>query len=248
MPACVALAALLLGGCATPGRSDLATWTPSANHDPRRAQLIVLHQTEMQSVESALRVLRDRHAAARVSAHYLVAEDGRIFQLVDDGARAWHAGASRWGGRADVNSASIGIELDNDGVEPFPDVQVEALLALLADLSQRHRIARDQVVAHSDVAPTRKVDPSARFPWARLAAAGFGLWPRAERGPAPSDFDPWLALRLIGYDLRDPAAASRAWHRRFRGTEAESFDAEDRSILYDLQQQLLERPGTPAGN
>jgi N-acetylmuramoyl-L-alanine amidase len=200
----------------------------------------------MQSVEAALRVLRDRHAAAPVSAHYLVAEDGRIFQLVDDGARAWHAGASRWGGRADLNSASIGIELDNDGLEPFPDAQVEALLALLADLSQRHRIARDQVVAHSDVAPTRKVDPSARFPWERLAAAGFGLWPRAERGPAPPDFDPWLALRLIGYDLRDPAAASRAWHRRFRGTDADSFDAEDRSILYDLQQQLLGRPVTPA--
>jgi N-acetylmuramoyl-L-alanine amidase len=239
---------LLLAGCAATGRSPLATWTPSANHDERRPQLIVLHQTEMKDAESALRKLRDRRAAARVSAHYLVAADGRIHQLVDDGDRAWHAGASRWHGRADLNSASIGIELDNDGRESFPAVQVDALLALLADLTYRHRIARDQVIAHADVAPSRKVDPSARFPWERLAAAGFGLWPRAEREPAPAEFDPWLALRLIGYDLGDPAAASRAWHRRFRGTEAEAFDAEDRSILHDLQQQLLGRAGASTGD
>jgi N-acetylmuramoyl-L-alanine amidase len=205
--------------------------------------VIVLHQTEMATAEAALARLRDPRATARVSAHYLIGRDGRIYQLVADGERAWHAGASRWGGRGDLNSASIGIELDNDGVAPFPDAQVEALLRLLADLAARHRIARDQVIAHSDVAPTRKVDPSARFPWERLAQAGFGLWPRADPAPAPADFDPWLALRLIGYDLRDRDAAARAWHRRFRGVEDAAFDAADLAILHDLQRQLLDGPG-----
>lgn len=235
------LSMALLAGCATPGRSPLATWTSSPNHDVRRPQLVVLHQTEMQSADAALGVLRDARRRDPVSAHYLIGADGRVFQLVDERARAWHAGASRWGGRADLNSASIGIELDNDGVAPFPDVQIRALLALLADVTRRWGIPREQVVAHADVAPTRKVDPGVLFPWARLAAAGFGPWPRADRGPAPPDFDPWLALRAFGYDLADPAAASRAWHRRFRGTEASTFDAEDLSMLADLLRQV---PGT----
>jgi N-acetylmuramoyl-L-alanine amidase len=244
-PRVVAAAALatLLAGCAAPaGRSPLATWAPSPNHDVRRPQLIVLHQTEMRSADDALVVLRDARRRDPVSAHYLVAADGRIVQLVAEGDRAWHAGASRWGGRADVNSASIGIELDNDGVAPFPDAQIRALLALLADVTARWGIARDQVVAHGDVAPTRKVDPGPHFPWARLAAAGFGTWPRTDRAPAPAGFDPWVALRLFGYDLTDPRAASRAWHRRFRGTESEAFDAEDLSILADLQRQVFGAP------
>lgn len=234
-----ALLAVGIAGCATTGRSPLATWSPSANFDVRRPQMIVLHQTEMRSADAALGVLRDPHRRDPVSAHYLVAANGRVYQLVRDGDRAWHAGASRWAGRADLNSASIGIELDNDGVAPFTDEQMAALLALLADVTSRWNIAHDQVVAHGDVAPTRKVDPGAHFPWAKLAAAGYGLWPRATRGPAPDGFDPWLALRTIGYDLTDPRATSRAYHRRFRGTETDAFDVEDLSILADLQRQVV---------
>lgn len=235
------LLAAALAGCATPGRSPLATWAASPNHDVRRPQLVVLHQTEMRSAESALAVLRDPARRDPVSAHYLIGADGRVFQLVDERDRAWHAGASRWGGRADLNSASIGIELDNDGVAPFTDAQIRSLIALLGDVTRRWGIARDQIVAHADVAPTRKVDPGAQFPWARLAAAGFGIWPRTDRDAAPPDFDPWLALRALGYDLADANAASRAWHRRFRGTESATFDAEDLSILADLLRQV---PGT----
>ncbi len=238
--AAATVVAALVAGCAAPaGRSPLAAWSPSPNHDARRPQLIVLHQTEMRSADEALVVLRDPRRRDPVSAHYLIAADGGIRQLVAEGDRAWHAGASRWGGRADLNSASIGIELDNDGVAPFTDAQIRALLTLLADVTSRWGIARDQIVAHGDVAPTRKVDPGPHFPWARLAAAGFGAWPRADRAPAPPGFDPWLALRLVGYDLADPRAASRAWHRHFRGTEEEGFDAEDLAILADLQRQAL---------
>jgi N-acetylmuramoyl-L-alanine amidase len=238
-PALLVLATALLAGCATPGRSPLAEWTPSPNHGVRRAQLVVLHQTEMSSADAALKRLRDARGTARVSSHYLIGADGRIFQLVLDHHRAWHAGASRWGGRADLNSASIGIELDNDGRAPFADAQVDALLRLLADVTTRLRIPRDQIVGHSDVAPTRKTDPGAHFPWERLAAAGYGLWPRAGRGAAPEGFDPWVALGLIGYDVREPAAAARAYRRRFRGEDSGTFDPEDLAILHDLQQQLL---------
>lgn len=233
----------LLAACATPaGRSPLATWAGSPNHDLRRPRLIVLHHTSMESAEAALGLLRAPRGPRRVSAHYLIAADGRVWQLVSDHARAWHAGASRWGGVDDLNSSSIGIELDNDGRAPFPDAQIDALLALLADLVRRHRIDPRQVLAHGDIAPTRKADPHAGFPWARLAAAGYGWWPREDLAPAPPDFDPWQALALFGYDLADRDAAVRAYRRRFRGDAAATLDAQDLAILHDLVQQRLRNP------
>lgn len=229
-----------LAGCATTesGRSELARWQASDNFDARRPTLVVLHHTELRSFATALDVLRRENGAQSVSAHYLIGADGRIVQLVDERDRAWHAGASRWAGRDDVNSASIGIELDNDGVAPYTEAQIGALIRLLGDVIARWKIPRELVVAHGDVAPTRKADPGPNFPWERLAAAGFGLWPRPVRAEPPLGFDPWLALRVIGYDVRDAGAAARAFHRHFRGASAEVFDAEDLAILYDLQRQL----------
>lgn len=246
-PLLVAALALALAACATPrARSDLATWTPSPNVDARRAQLVVLHHTQTADFDEALRLLRTRNPSGRVSAHYLIGRDGRIAQLVDENARAWHAGAARWGAITEVNSASIGIELENDGVAPFPDAQVDALLRLLDDVTARQRIRREQVVAHGDVAPARKKDPHARFPWARLAAAGYGLWPRAPLAEPPAGFDPWAALALVGYDVRDPDAALRAFHRRFRGHDRDGWEPGDAAILYDLQRQRLALPGPAA--
>lgn len=240
--AALAIACALLAGCASsPQRNPLAAWYPSPNHDARRPQAIVLHDTEMASANAALLVLRTRNAHGRVSAHYLVARDGTLYQLVDESRRAWHAGDSRWAGFADVNSASIGIELDNDGRSDYPDAQIATLIRLLDDITARHRIPRHLVLAHGDVAPARKRDPHARFPWQRLAAAGYGLWPCTPLAPAPTGFDPWAALRLIGYDLGDPAAAVRAFHRRYRGLEHETLDEEDAAILHDLQRQAIER-------
>ncbi|HZH42756.1 MAG TPA: N-acetylmuramoyl-L-alanine amidase [Lysobacter sp.] len=238
------LAVLLCGCAAAPVRNPAAQWYGSPNHDARRAQAIVLHDTEMDSAEAALRVLSTRNAHGRVSAHYLIGRDGRLYQLVEESRRAWHAGESRWAGFADLNSASIGIELDNDGRSAYPDAQIATLLRLLEDLGARLRIPRHLVLAHGDVAPTRKRDPHAGFPWQRLAEAGFGLWPRTPRATPPPGFDPWAALRLVGYDLRDPAAAVRAFHRRYRGHDGDALDAEDAAILYDLQQQLLALPAS----
>jgi N-acetylmuramoyl-L-alanine amidase len=154
---------------------------PSPNHGPRkggrRPSMVLLHYTGMEDGLSALRRLCD--PLAEVSAHYLVWEDGRIFQLVPESARAWHAGSGSWRGDTDVNSASIGIEIVNRGHDwdypDFPDVQIDAVIALCRDVVARNGIAPREIVAHSDVAPDRKRDPGEKFPWRRLAEAGLGL-------------------------------------------------------------------------
>ncbi|KRB11602.1 N-acetylmuramoyl-L-alanine amidase [Lysobacter sp. Root690] len=239
---------LFAAACASvPPHNPLAQWHPSPNFNQRRAQLIVLHHTQQDSVERSLQTLRTRNSQGQVSAHYLIGDDGRIYQLVADDQRAWHAGAGRWGDISDLNSASIGIELDNDGTEPFSDAQIDSLIRLLADLTKRLSIPPYLIVAHGDIAPTRKTDPSVLFPWQRLAQAGYGLWPRAPLSAPPPGFDAWAALRLVGYDLREPGAALASFHRHFRGNEAREWQAGDAEILYDLQRQLLALPeGAPA--
>ena len=237
----VALAAtLLLAACAhAPSHNPMATWVPSPNFEPRRPILIVLHATEQESVEDSLDTLRTANSGGPVSAHYLVGDDGRIYQLVDDLDRAWHAGPGRWGTITDVNNASIGIEIDNDGEEPFTPPQIAAVIRLLGDLTERLGIPPTAVIAHADMAPTRKRDPGAKFPWKQLHDAGFGIWPEGPLVDPPEGFDPWLALRLIGYPLdRDDtpghAATVRAFHRHFRGTETDTLDDEDLRILHAL--------------
>lgn len=231
----VLIMALLSTGCLhQPKHNPLAEWSPSENFDERRPRLIVLHATEMNSAEAALRVLKTENSGGRVSAHYLIAEDGRIFQLVSDSKRAWHAGGGRWRGINDLNSVSLGIELDNDGSEDFAPAQITALKKLLADLCERHAIPRDAIIAHGDMAPTRKRDPSARFPWQELWQAGFGVWYAPALPEPPAGFDAVLALQAFGYDTRDLPAAVKAFTRRFRGEERDVLDDTDRRILYDL--------------
>ena len=232
----IALCWLLgLGACATaPQRNPLATWTPSPNFGVRRPVLIVLHFTEQHSVAESLATLRGSNSEGPVSAHYLIGSDGRRYQLVSDDARAWHAGAGRWGTITDVNSASIGIELDNDGHAPFATAQIDSLLVLLADLTQRLHIPPQQVIGHEDLAPGRKVDPGPLFPWQRLADAGFGRWPRAPLVDPPANFDAWLALSALGYALDNRPAAVVSFHHHFRGSEGEVLDDEDRRILSAL--------------
>jgi len=228
---------LALVACtSSPPRNPIARWVPSDNHGPRLPVLIVIHATEQDSMQESLDTLRSRNGGGPVSAHYLVGRDGKLVQLVSDERRAWHAGAGSWGTITDLNSASIGIELDNDGQADFPEAQLATLLRLLDDLCTRHRIPRTQVIAHADLAPTRKRDPSARFPWARLADAGFGRWPAPDAGSPPAGFDAWLALRALGYPLDDRAAALRAFRRHFRGIEAADSppDAEDAQLLWSL--------------
>ena len=161
--------------------------TPSPNFDARRAlpDMLVLHYTGMQTAEEAIARLRD--ADARVSAHYVVDEDGTLYALVPEERRAWHAGKGVWQGESDCNAASIGIEIVNPGHQwgyrDFPDVQIDAVIALIADIRGRWTIPDDRIIGHSDLAPDRKEDPGERFPWKRLAGEGHGLWfePAPER-------------------------------------------------------------------
>jgi N-acetylmuramoyl-L-alanine amidase len=157
---------------------------PSQNYGERESavDMIILHYTGMASEERALKWLCDPESG--VSCHYFIFESGRICQLVDEQRRAWHAGKSSWEGITDTNSRSIGIEITNPGHEfgyrPFPDAQIAATIALCRDLMARFSISPEHVLAHSDVAPMRKMDPGELFPWQRLAKKGVGVWPIAE--------------------------------------------------------------------
>lgn len=229
------LLALTLAACApAPQRAGIPTeWRPSPNHDARRPSYVILHHTGSATTERGLQVLSD--PAKAVSAHYLVAANGTIYQLVDERARAWHAGASRWGAVTDINSLSIGVELVNDGVAPYPEAQITALLALLADLRQRYEIPAANFLGHADVAPRRKADPGPNFPWRNLAAQGFGLWCDPPLPSAPTSFDSMEALRSLGYDLSDPDAAVRAFRLHYaQDGSLPELSEEQKGLLYCL--------------
>ncbi len=229
-------ACIALSSCATVQKNPLATWVPSKNHDIRKPVLIVVHFTEEDSAQQALDTLRSQNSGGKVSAHYLIGKDGTRYQLVDDRKRAWQAGAGRWGTMTDLNSTSLGIEIDNNGHEPYPDAQIDSLLVLLDDLCRRWNIPRTQVIGHADLAPGRKPDPGKFFPWKRLHDAGFGIWPADDAPPAPQGFDVWRAMAQVGYSLKDRAGAVRAFHQHFRGDDGDVLDAEDARILYSLTQ------------
>jgi N-acetylmuramoyl-L-alanine amidase len=257
---------------------------PSPNFDARAASidLVVLHYTGMQDAETALRRLTDpapkaghykgpwqaedvdpETALGRASAHYVVGEDGTVFRLVDETNRAWHAGAGAWEGRDDVNSRSVGIEIVNGGhdfgLPPFPDLQIEAVIALVRSIMDRWELGPHRVVGHSDVAPERKNDPGERFPWKRLAAAGVSLWPDAggdnrllckpgDRGERVHALH--ASLAAFGYavpDSDEPAAAVfdaateaavRAFQRRFM---SDRIDGVVRTELMEALDDLLEQ-------
>lgn len=219
--------------------------TPSPNWNVRKlpVTMVVLHYTGMQTGAQALERMCDE--AAEVSAHYMIEEDGNVCRLVAEDKRAWHAGRSFWRDITDVNSASVGIEIVNPGHEfgyrPFTDLQMEALLPLLADIVKRHDIPRANVIGHSDIAPARKEDPGELFDWDLLAAHRLTL-------PRPSvslgnlfanDGAFFLGLERFGYDISDQSAAVRAFQRRWRPHCLDGVvDGETAAILCAL---LLER-------
>ncbi len=219
---------------------------PSPNFDERKSpvSMIVLHYTGMPDAEQALDRLTSPES--KVSAHYVVDEDGRIFSLVDESMRAWHSGKSRWRGITDVNSASVGIEIVNPGHEfgyrPFPDEQIAALIPLIAAIKERHAIGRGDIVGHSDVAPARKEDPGELFPWHALARRRLAL-PSPTRDlidPFWTDAGFLLALERFGYDATDPQKAVIAFQRRVRPDLIDGIiDGECRAKLLAL---LLPRP------
>ena len=236
---------------------------PSPNHDDRGGtpvDILLLHYTGMATGRAALDRLRD--PAARVSAHYLVEEDGRVFRLVPEDRRAWHAGVACWAGATDINGCSIGIELVNPGHEfgyrPFPAAQMAALEKLATDILARHPIPAHRVLGHADVAPARKRDPGELFDWEGLAAKGIGLWPAPDFEVSPNAPDLasgmsggavtelQIGLGRFGYDLQgtgvfDPGteAAVAAFQRHFRQDRVDGVaDGETASRLRHLIERL----------
>ncbi len=206
---------------------------PSPNFGERRPNFVILHHTTNDTAERAVGTLTN--PLKQVSAHYLIARDGGIIYLVDEKPRAWHAGDSYWGGHRDINSASIGIELDNNGREPFAEPQIMALLALLADLKTRWNIPTANFLGHGDVAPGRKVDPSAWFPWRRLAEAGFGLWCDPPYDPAPESVADATLLAALGYEISVPWATVAAFKRHWAPTDTTpELTADQRGMLQCL--------------
>lgn len=205
---------------------------PSPNFGPRRGgalpDLIVLHYTAMNSAQAALERLCD--PVAEVSAHYLIARDGALCALVPEDMRAWHAGAGAWGAVRDVNSRSIGVELDNDGSVPFSEPQMATLERLLPQVMTRWRIPADRVIAHSDMAPGRKSDPGTRFDWRRLARQDLSVWPEAGQGGADFAAD---AARF-GYPGAPADQVLAAFRARFRPWARGPEDATDRALIHDL--------------
>ncbi|WP_347717424.1 N-acetylmuramoyl-L-alanine amidase [Sphingomonas sp.] len=220
--------------------------TPSPNFDERSlpVSMIVLHYTGMPDAASAIQRLTSPEA--KVSCHYLIAEDGQVIRMVTEEKRAWHAGASSWRGVTDVNSASVGIEIVNPGHEfgyrPFPDEQVAALIPLVSAIKDRHGVGRGNVVGHSDIAPARKTDPGELFPWEALARRRLAL-----PSPTRNLMDPFwtdagfiLALERFGYDVTEQKKAVIAFQRRFRSDQIDGIiDGECRAKLLSL---LLPRP------
>jgi N-acetylmuramoyl-L-alanine amidase len=232
---------------------------PSPNFGPRKAppHMLVLHYTGMPSGEAALARLRD--PAVEVSSHYMVEEDGRIFRLVPEERRAWHAGRSSWRGETDVNGASIGVEIVNPGHEfgyrPYPQAQIAAVTALVGDIRSRWTIEDVNIVGHSDVAPDRKEDPGEMFPWKRLAEAGHGLWaepaaapgaPLTEGEESAAVFALQAGFTRLGYDSAPSgkfdvhtAAVVRAFQRHWRPERVDGVaEGETRARLIGLLRLL----------
>jgi N-acetylmuramoyl-L-alanine amidase len=247
-----------------PAEQEGAEVRVSANFGPRRdgkrADMIVLHYTGMRNGAEAEAWLTD--PASEVSSHYIVHEDGHIVQMVREADRAWHAGKSSWQGESDVNSRSIGVEIVNRGhqlgYEDFPDRQIDAVAALCRAISRRHSIPAERILAHSDVALGRKIDPGEKFPWRRLAGAGIGHFvepsPRSlgnclalgAYGEAVEELQSMLGIYGYGIEISgrfDPLTkvAVEAFQRHFRPVEVDGIA--DMSTIDTLRRLLAALPG-----
>ncbi|MEL5993948.1 N-acetylmuramoyl-L-alanine amidase [Hymenobacter segetis] len=186
----------------TPGADSLLGkyWVGTTNFNLRKPNYVVIHHTAQDSTAQTLKTFT--MVSTQVSAHYVIGRDGRVYHMLNDYLRAWHGGVAKWGNTTDINSSSIGIELDNNGIEPFAEAQITSLMHILAGLKKAYGIPTANFIGHADIAPSRKNDPSALFPWKRLADNGFGLW--YDAGPLPSPFVADSAAALAGRLLTPP--------------------------------------------
>ena len=238
-------------------------WAGTTNFNLRKPNYVIIHHTAQDSTEVTLNTFTV--SRTQVSAHYVIGKDGKIFHMLNDYYRAWHGGVGKWGNDTDLNSTSLGIELDNNGFEPFSLLQIESLIGLLKVLKEKYNIPAANFIGHSDIAPSRKVDPNIFFPWKELAEAGFGLWYdesvlleeesekiKVKDTLAPEEItlnpgllteklpDPKLALRIIGYDTSDMDAAIKAFKLHFIQKDIDAnLSEQDLKILYNLYKKYM---------
>jgi len=208
-------------------------WVGTTNFGMRKPNFVIIHHTAQNSCEQTLTTFT--LTRTQVSAHYVICKDGTVHHMLNDYLRAWHAGSGKWGNVTDVNSSSIGIELDNNGFEPFTDAQVNSLLQVLKSLKKNYSIPSANFIGHADIAPARKVDPNRFFPWQQLAQNGFGYWYDTATVKLPENFDPFQSLRIIGYDTKDSTAAIRAFKLHFVQQDTiPVINEADKKIIYEL--------------
>lgn len=223
-----------------PVNETKATWVGTTNLGLRKPNFVIIHHTAQNSCEQTLRTFT--LPRTQVSAHYVICRDGKIHHMLNDYLRAWHAGSGSWGNDKDINSSSIGIELDNNGFEPFSAQQMGSLVALLDTLKRKYRIPSANFIGHGDIAPTRKNDPNVLFHWELLAQNGFGLWPTDTTfTTVPENFNSLQALRIIGYSVKDTSAAIKSFKQHFltqdRKISSTNFSDEEKKILFNLMEQ-----------
>ena len=215
------------------GAAVPSNWVGTVNFNLRKPNYVIIHFTAQDSAAQTLKTFTT--VKTQVSAHYVISRDGHVYHMLNDYLRAWQAGISKWGSITDMNSCSIGIELDNNGSEPFKTAQINSLLLLLAQLKKTYNIPATNFIGHQDIAPTRKPDPGPLFPWQILARHGFGYWSDEVLELAPDNFDPATALHLMGYDTANLNAAIVAFKRHFiQNDESPQLTQLDLNLLYNV--------------
>ncbi len=216
-----------------------SNWVGTINFNMRKPNFVIIHHTAQNSCEQTLKTFT--LTRTQVSAHYVICKDGTVHHMLNDYLRAWHAGSSKWGSNTDINSASIGIEIDNNGFEPFSELQLKSLENVLTVLKKNYTIPAANFIGHGDIAPTRKNDPSIQFPWKRFADIGFGLWYNdiATLPQPDSNFNYIHALRIIGYDVKDTTAAIRSFKRHFMTDSTKRINETDKTVLFSLYKKYF---------
>jgi N-acetylmuramoyl-L-alanine amidase len=207
----------------------------TTNFSMRKPNFVIIHHTAQKTCDSTLRTFTIPRTGT--SAHYVICKEGVVYHMLNDLLRAHHAGNGKWGNVIDMNSCSIGIEIDNDGFQPFTDAQINSLISLLGKLKKDYSIPTANFIGHGDFAPGRKNDPSILFPWQKLADKGFGLWYDNARDTTPANFNHLLALRVIGYNTKDTTAAIRSFKRHFMQDSTKRINDADRNVLNNLMKK-----------
>ncbi|MGV3705750.1 MAG: N-acetylmuramoyl-L-alanine amidase [Arcticibacter sp.] len=209
----------------------------TVNLNLRKPNYVIIHHTAQNSCEQTLKTFTLQRT--QVSAHYVICKDGTVHHMLNDYFRAWHAGNGKWGNNTDINSSSIGIELDNNGFEAFSESQIASLMQLLAVLKKNYSIPTANFIGHSDIAPGRKVDPNPKFPWQKLSQNGFGHWPDNLLDTVQSGFNGVQALRMIGYNIKDSVAAIKSFKLHFIQSDLSPvLTAKDKAVIQNLLRKM----------